>query len=422
MAITVNVQPSASGFFSVGNPIEALVSSTNTALANFKFLVTIYGGGVLLATLRYDIIPGTTKAYINASNILRSKIAENITTLRTSTSVVNAETAKWHTGRVDYQEYFGAIPAASGSVTTGNTFYFYNGSLKYNEWQRGDLAFRKIDSSSAVHTLNQRFLSQFTNYAAVLGTVIDAAPGSYLAGQYPIKKINHNQLSQLQWLWEGSGGTQNAIRFFAYKADYSGGLLQNVARVTGSNYTSMNNGTAVLIVAGLALDNTYKFITAAVINATNQLTATYLFEIDWAPCSRFDSFEIHWLNRVGGWDNWIFDKRSNKETVISRKEFNPTKIPISGDTIVHNSYDISNKNFIVSTKEKYTVQSDWLSQANYAAMEDLITSPLIYWNSADGFINIAINNPETFIKKINTVDKLFNIRFDFEIDNQDRRQ
>ena len=55
-------------------------------------------------------------------------------------------------------------------------------------------------------------------------------------------------------------------------------------------------------------------------------------------------------------------------------------------------------------------------------MEDLITSPSVYWNSADGFINIAIKDPNVFEHKTNTVDKLFNLSFAFEIDNQDIRQ
>jgi hypothetical protein len=47
---------------------------------------------------------------------------------------------------------------------------------------------------------------------------------------------------------------------------------------------------------------------------------------------------------------------------------------------------------------------------------------MVYWNSADGFVNITVKDPNVFEHKTNTVDKLFNLSFSFEIDNQDRRQ
>ena len=69
MAITILDQPSANVFQSVGNPIELLLSSNQTAQSNYKFLVRIYydpsGVNLLLATLKYDILPGTTQAIVN---------------------------------------------------------------------------------------------------------------------------------------------------------------------------------------------------------------------------------------------------------------------------------------------------------------------------------------------------------------------
>jgi hypothetical protein len=153
-----------------------------------------------------------------------------------------------------------------------------------------------------------------------------------------------------------------------------------------------------------------------------QLTQSYLYEIDWTPCSRFDSYEIHWLNRLGGWDSWIFNKRSRHSTEIERQGYNPTFLPISGSTISRNSYDITGRNYVVSTKENYILNSNYLKAWELEGLEDLITSPSVYWNSSDGFVNIAIKEPNVFEHKTNTVDKLFNLSFAFEIDNQDIRQ
>ena len=77
---------------------------------------------------------------------------------------------------------------------------------------------------------------------------------------------------------------------------------------------------------------------------------------------------------------------------------------------------------MVSTKETYLVNSDNLRAWELEGLEDLITSPLVYWNSSDGFVNISIKNPNSFEHKTNTIDKVFHLAFEFEIDNQDIRQ
>ena len=60
MAITIQDQPTANTFYSVGNPIELLVSSNQTAQTNFKFNVRVYydpaGANTLLATLKLSLI------------------------------------------------------------------------------------------------------------------------------------------------------------------------------------------------------------------------------------------------------------------------------------------------------------------------------------------------------------------------------
>ena len=427
MAITIQDQPAASTFYSVGNPIEFLISSTLTASANFKLSIDVYSPAstTLLANLKYDIIPSTTQVLADIHQILKSKISENITNLRTSASGVKNESLKHFTANLKATEYLGNPPALiSSGITTSNTFSIFNGSLKYLGWVKGDITKYRIASATGTNTLNQRFLSGFSNYAAVTESVIFAAPATYFKGSYNVRKINSAQLAQISWLWQGTSGTDAVITLGAFKSDLSSYIQTSKSLTSVHALMSMNIGTAVLIAGGwAALDNTYTYLSVKLKQTDGtEKTGLYLFEIDWTPCSRFDSYEIHWLNRYGGWDSWVFDKRSRKATEIDRRAFNPTSLPISGSSIVHNIYDIKGKNFVVSTKERYLVNSRYLRGWELTGLEDLITSPLVYWNSPDGFINIVVNNPTTFEHKTNTVDKLFNLSFEFEIDNQDIRQ
>lgn len=428
MAITIQDQPATSGngiFYPVGNPVEFLVSSSLSTAPNFKIECKVYlpyAATTPLATLRYDIIPGTTQILFDAHKILQSQFTESITNLRTSAVGCKVETTKQYDAKVTFGESYGAIPSVTGSPTTSNIIRLWNGVFKYKGWQT-EAAKYKIQTDST--NLTKKVLTNFDNGVSVAMGSIVAAPSSYFRGQYNLKKMTSTQLAQLTWLWKTVGSaTRSKIVIYAFKSDFSS-YTSGTTDVAASDKVISCNISLPLLAAfsgSLTLDSTYKYMAIYISDETYQVSQSYLFEIDWTPCSRFDSYEIHWLNRQGGFDSWIFNKRSRRTTEIERQSYNPTFLPISGSSIVRNSYDITGKNFIVSTKEQYLLNSSYLKAWELEGLEDLITSPLVYWNSADGFVNIAIKDPNVFEHKTNTVDKLFNLSFAFEIDNQDRRQ
>jgi hypothetical protein len=368
MAITVQDQPDWNNyeFHSVGNPIEFLVSSTNTAVANFKLDVNIYhepsGVNTLISNLKYDIIPDTTQVLIDVAPILKSKISESITNLRTVVQGLQNETSKMYRFNVKFQEYLGTIPSLSGSVTTSNTYYYFNGALKYKEWQRNDIDLFRLNSNTGSDTLTGRLLSGFSNKVAATHSAVVASPATYFRA-YNVMKIRSNQLLQTQFIWAGTSGGGKRYTIYYYDSNFNAVFSGTKTATSTTNYVSMNVGTTAIIgISGGtlgSLDSTAKYMSISVSTDTYQLTGTYLYELDWSPCGRFDTYEMHWLNRNGGWDSWVFDKRSYVSTMIDRKSYNQYTIPISGSSIVHNTYDINGHSHIVSTKEKYEVRSGY---------------------------------------------------------------
>jgi len=429
MALTYQDQPTSNTFYSVGNPIEYLISSTNSGTSNFKVDIKVYydpsGANTLIYQGKYDIIPSTTQILFDAHKVLKSKVVENITNLKASTTGLQNEILKSFAARVVAQEYFGTFPALTGSTQTSNTIRLWNGAFKYRGWQAGDVADYRINAASAADVITQKILTGFNNKVDVLHSTVVATPSNYFRGPYNVRKITSSQLAQIQWLWQASGGTAN-VQINTYQSDLSAGQSGTITTASPAWYMSLNIGMAALIADGSGtldlLSSTDKYMSISIHNAAKQLSAVYLYEIDWSPCSRFESFEIHWLNRAGGWDSKIFNKRSRHFTEIEKKGYNISSLPISGSSIVHNSYDIKGRNNVITTKESYSLNSDNLQSWELQGLEDLATSPLVYWNSSDGFINIVPMMPESHEHKINTVDKLFNFGFTFEIDNQDIRQ
>lgn len=429
MAITIQAQPTSSIYYSAGNPVEYLVSSTNTALSNFKIIAKVYETtttSTLLATLYLDVIPNTSQVLFDAQRVLRSTLSElNITNLRTGVSDIKNETTRFHSCVVTFQEYYGSVPVASGATSSGSTFNYYNGQLKYSEWVRGDNSKLTLNSTTTSNTYNQRLLTAWDNYAEVSPGTVVANPAIYFRGAYHVRKLRTSQLAQLMWMYNGTSGTYNSVTMHVFTSDLLTYASKTLSVASSSNVRSLNVGYVAasgLSWGGGNFDNLgVRYMTLYVKNNNYDLSASYLFEYDHTACSRFDSYEIHWLNRYGGWDSWVFDKRGTHTTEIERRSYNQTTLPISGTNIVHNSYDINNKNFAVLTKERYRVNSGYLKAWELEGLEHLLTSPNVYWNSADGFINIAIENPEKHEHKTNTVDKLFTLTFEFVIDNNDVR-
>ena len=430
MALTLDVEPTLQ-FTSVGNPIEYLISSTNTAQPNFKFDVRVYydpaGTNTLLAALKYDVLPNTTKALVDISRIVQSQIVEDITNLRTSATGIKNETTRLKYVKVTFQEYYGTIPVTAGGVTSSSNLPIVNQAYKKQQWVKsGEVAKYNIPAAPGSDSLTGRLLTGFSNYVAATDATINAAPSTYFGGNYNVRKVNSDQLQQIMFNWYGTGGTNKRVQFAYFTSAMALSFSYNRAITSATCPTSINIGTAAMIAIGsgaiTGLDSTHKYFYACIKNDTNQLTAAYLYEIDWSPCSRFTTYEIHWLNRFGGWDSWVFDKLSSHVSNIERKEYNQYTSPVSSSSIVHGSYELQGRNFVVNTKEQYEVRSKYLREWELQGLEHLITSPQVYWNSPDGFIPITIQNPNTFEHKTNTVDKLFNLQFSFEVDNQDYRQ
>lgn len=429
MAITIQQQPlpTASAFYPVGNPIEFLVSTSLSAAQNIKIETKVYSpdsATTPLATMRYDIIPSTTQILADVKKILQSTITEGIVNLRTSATNIKSETTKNHTAKVTFAESYGAIPSVTGSPTASNIFNFWNAAWKYKGWTIAEVGKYWFDSTLGANAYTSKLLTGFNNGISVDHGTVVGSPATYFNGAYNVRKITSTQLVQLSWLWMGAGGTNSKVTIYAYKSDFSGNTSGYGSLASSNGLKSLNIAIPLLtsLSGSLTLDSTYKYLSLTVKNESAQLGQTYLFEIDWSPCSKFDSYEIHWLNRYGGWDSWIFNKRSRHNTEIERQGYNPTFLPISGSSIVRNSYDITGRNYIVSTKETYILNSNYLKAWELEGLEDLITSPSVYWNSSDGFVNISIKNPNTFEHKTNAINKLFNVSFEFEIDNQDIRQ
>jgi hypothetical protein len=160
-----------------------------------------------------------------------------------------------------------------------------------------------------------------------------------------------------------------------------------------------------MIGAGLNITNTYK---VQLLGVTNNVLATKTFSLN-TECSQYPTVRLHWMNKLGGFDTFNFNKNTINAMDIERKQF---KAPLP---IGYSKQDRLKTNYNTTINDKISINSDWITEAESTLLEELATSPVIYLErSATEFIAVNITNTSYEIKTFLTDRKLFNVTFDIE--------
>jgi len=104
---------------------------------------------------------------------------------------------------------------------------------------------------------------------------------------------------------------------------------------------------------------------------------TYLIDTE---CYRFTQKRLMWLNRLGGWDFFTFNLRSDKTIDINRNEYkrNLRSYDSSTDLYNYSMGDRGRTTYIVEASETETCFSNWIRDDEMSWMEELYTSPEVY--------------------------------------------
>ena len=145
-------------------------------------------------------------------------------------------------------------------------------------------------------------------------------------------------------------------------------------------------------------------------------------------CSKYKSFRLHWLNRLGGMDSFTFDMASQEDINIQREFYNRL---MSRDYAYNStkSYGYTTREetqYHTQYKTAYSVASNWISEAESNMLAELMTSPNVYWEKdADNNKFIPINiKQNTYRKQSKTANntKVFNLEFQFEVSYNEKIQ
>jgi lipopolysaccharide export system protein LptC len=68
---------------------------------------------------------------------------------------------------------------------------------------------------------------------------------------------------------------------------------------------------------------------------------------------------------------------------------------VSGSTLVYTTQAQRTRAFNTATSESYSLNSRLLQDFEVSGLEDLVTSPEVYWNSEAGFVSVNVSGKPT---------------------------
>jgi hypothetical protein len=384
MAITITATPAS--LSSLHDNLIYTVSSSKTSdpttYPNYKFIgdvyVTISGTPTLVARIKKIPHPDTGIGIFNVGQVVRNYVT---TVFNPAPNVLKAQ-------ELGTEEFFLTVTLKFGesysttttlNVTTDSARVFYN---NYNG--------RLVGSDSSLTGLSNKVASTRS-----VNTDVSLTSAYHFVPYFP--------------------SSTSAITVTVTAVGGGSGFSSTVTPSAANNMQIIN-------VAPVALNAVH----SGTINASTQYytvligSQTYRFDVICEPV--YTVHTLHFLNKYGGWESKLFNKVSRRTVEITRKDFGKIDYSVDGSGVVsyHNSNGVYNETrsvYAVQFGEVMTLNSDILSDDEYAWLEQLVLSPMVYLQDGSYFFPCIIKASNYEPKKIIN-DDLTNLTLTIEFGNQ----
>ena len=392
MSITINSSPD--NYSSLHAPLYFVLSSTNTAQTNFKYVCDIYVAGNLVARLKSFPQPVSSKGIFNVAPVVRNY----------------------------WSSYF------KPNITTPQAFS-YKGSDIYVDFE---VKFgEEYDSTTYLdlQTSTKRAYNYVQDYLYTPTSQPYVTPLEYQT-QYQGNIISNRDYSNIKF-----SGTQTGYLFISFLSDAENTTKNHSIDVsvyngsTTTNYTGSTTsfkdfalldisprGINGYIGAGTIPDSyvyyDVKVKIAGVIKSTARVYKT---------CTQDDVVSLHFLNSVGGYDTFEFTAVNRQTRNIEKSSFEAIEWEYASNYMNRaNSYGVlygGTNQFVTKQSLTYKLISDWVNFVDYLWLKELIASPEIYLERGNTFIPVSISTT-SWTEKKKFRDKAFNLELDIELGNK----
>ena len=369
----------------VGNSDVVVVSSNNTASANFRYVCDV-SGSLSSARLKCDKLPTTSNGFFGVSKVVETLIAPKIPQL----------TSGWQDGgyavntNLTFREEFGSPP----TVATGGT-----ASASLIAWQA---AFRQQDYAAYSPSGYQ------ANTIAGATVTVSNRPTSYTlasadhdflgflikAGSTPVAEIQYNDTSGASARVFTVTGSSNISNYFNMGA-------LGLYNLTAGQTSDSDDGSVLFPLVGASY--TVRLILDDAADDKDR-TPTYTITID--NCQRYNDLRVFFRNMYGGVDGYTFTRMNRQRVDVDRKTYG-YNASVYGD-------DVYDKQWSVTYRDTYTLNSDWLTDAEFTWLQEMIYASECWIQLGTQLVPVVVQTNTYNVRK-RVVDKLQQISVDVQV-------
>jgi hypothetical protein len=141
------------------------------------------------------------------------------------------------------------------------------------------------------------------------------------------------------------------------------------------------------------------------------------------PCGKYEDVELFFLDRLGSYIPFTFNKVSRTNKSVSRNNYYQNFGTFNGTSWGYESTDRGTTTYDMVTTERITCTSDWLTTEQVDLVDIMLRSPDVYYrNPSTGDMMAITITTSSYEKKKTVQDKLINYTITFEYSQNDRNQ
>ena len=370
MAVTIYDEPQL--IAPAGNPLVFTFSSNQTAQPNFSVIVEVYVDSTLRLTQEV-FRQFNTLGRIDVSEAVQSVIRNPEITTDLEFDATNSMLTY---AIIVYEKYGSPTPQIQASDTS-TTLKAFNAALEYPEW----IVWDDADYDPNV-TQGSLFLTYFPRTSKQLCGMDENIYVGYL---------------------EPTGGAGVALACELY--DIQGNVIASDFNIslTSSEFNILNIGPQAIIanstITQINFNDCYKyFVYVDVGGASN--SETYYIYMD-TDCKRYDTYRLHWLNKLGSWDSFTFALVSTESATVQSFGYQRDPGVWDGTSYTYPLYAGQKIDFAKTKSEQLVLNSDWINQdVQQWLVKSLYDSPLVYLERDNGtaFEPVKVTNSSYTLK------------------------
>jgi hypothetical protein len=368
MAVTIYDEPQL--IAPAGNPLVFTFSSNQTAQPNFSFVVEVYIDGTLRLTQEV-FRQFNTLGRIDVSEAVQSVIRNPEITTDLEFDATNSMVSYFI---VVYEKY-GTTPIIQASDQS-TTLKAFNGALEYPQWRVWD--FEIYDPNL---TQDAVFLTNFPTTSRALCGMDE----NFYLGYFEQSGVASCDL--IIDLLDISGNT----------------IATDFITLTATDFYIMNVGPQVIInnttITQIDFDTCYRYVISVSVQGVS-FVGPFTIYMD-TDCKRYETYRLHWLNKLGSWDSFTFALVSTESATVQAFDYQRDPGVWDGTSYTYPLYSGQKIHYAKTKSKQLILNSDWISEAVQNWLVDsLFDSPLVYLeqNNSTEFEPVKVTNSSYQLK------------------------